>query len=163
MTGSSFSQDVLDLFQCLNEFKVKYLIVDGEAVIYYGFPRLTGDIDLFYDTSDDNTRFLWDALNVFWEGSIPGIESSDELLIEGMVFQFGVPPNRIDLINKIDGIDFQEAWQGKVVEKVELDEKNIPVFYIGISALIRNKSVLSRPKDQEDLKYLEEAKRRRTE
>ncbi|NQT24940.1 hypothetical protein HQ585_06280 [candidate division KSB1 bacterium] len=163
MTGSPFSTDILDLFKLLDEHQVKYLIVGGEAVIYYGYPRLTGDIDLFYENSIDNLRCLWDTLELFWGGSIPGIQSMDELMIEGMVFQFGLPPNRIDLINHIDGVSFQEAWDGKVDEKIEIQNRGIPVYYIGLSSLIRNKTVLSRPKDQEDLKYLEELKKRKSE
>lgn len=159
MTGSPFSQDTLDLLKCLDECKVKYIIVGGEAVIYYGYPRLTGDIDLFYENSKENVHHLWDALNAFWNGTIPGIQSMDEFMIDGMVFQFGVPPNRIDFINKIEGVDFQEAWKERVNEKIRFKDKEVTAYYIGISALIHNKSMLSRPKDQEDLKYLVEFKR----
>lgn len=159
MTGETFSRDCLDLFRCLTESKVKALIVGGQAVIYYGFPRLTGDIDLFYENTRENVHRLWNALDSFWEGSIPGIESSEELRIQGMVFQFGMPPNRIDLINQIEGVDFGGAWEERTDEKIRLDDKEVTVHYIGLDALIRNKSVLSRPKDLEDLKYLEEAKK----
>jgi len=45
----NLSSDTLDFLLCLNEHKVHYLIVGGEAVIHYGYPRLTGDIDFFYE------------------------------------------------------------------------------------------------------------------
>ncbi len=162
MTGSVFSRDILDLFALLNRYQVKYVIVGGEAVIYYGFPRLTGDVDLYYENSIENTHRLWDVLKDFWGGNIPVIRSEDELLIEGMVFQFGIPPNRIDLVNKIEGVGFQEVWEGKIDEKIQIDDREVPVYYIGLNELIQNKVILSRPKDQEDLKYLKEIKKRRS-
>ncbi len=162
MTGPAFSRDILDMFELLHQYKVKYLIVGGEAVIYYGFPRLTGDIDLYYENSIENAHCLWDMLKDFWGGRIPVIQSEDELLIEGMVFQFGIPPNRIDFINKIEGVFFREAWEGRVHEKIQIDDRKVPVYYIGLNELIHNKTALSRPKDQEDLKYLEEIKKRKS-
>jgi len=32
----------------------------------------------------------------------------------GLVIQFGHPPNRIDLVNDIDGVSFNEAWPGRM-------------------------------------------------
>lgn len=75
------------------------MIVGGEAVIYYGNPRLTGDVDFFYDSSTENTEKLYLALTEFWAGDIPGLNSVDKLQEVCVIVQFGVPPNRIDLIN----------------------------------------------------------------
>ena len=44
---------------------------------------------------------MFAALKVFWGGSIPGITSAEELREEGVIIQFGRPPNRIDLLNRI--------------------------------------------------------------
>lgn len=99
-----FSSDILELLDLLYRKKVEYLIVGGEAVIYYGYPRLTGDIDLFYRNSDKNTKKLFNVLLDFWDGDIPGIKEKAGLAQPGYVIQFGVPPNRIDFLNEIEGV-----------------------------------------------------------
>ena len=154
MKSTYFSKDIQELLFLLFKYRVKYVIVGGEAVIYYGNVRLTGDIDFFFESTPENVAKLHSALLEFWEGQIPGIESEDEFLTPGLIIQFGVPPNRIDLINRIDGVVFHEAWEGKVTETINVNEQNISVYYIGIKQLIKNKSSLERPKDLEDLKYL---------
>ena len=74
-----------------------------------------------------------------------------------MVFQFGVPPNRIDLINDIERVVFEEAWDNKEIVKM----RNLTVNIIGLDDLINNKKTMKRPKDFDDLKYLEKAKQKR--
>ncbi len=156
-----FSDDILDFLRCLEKFKVRYLVVGGEAVIYYGNPRLTGDIDFFYEPSTNNSNKLYSALLEFWSGNIPGVSKFNELQEEGVIFQFGAPPNRIDLINNIDGVGFKEAWNNRETVNLELGDTKIPVFYIGIDQLIKNKESAARFKDQEDLKYLKRARENR--
>jgi hypothetical protein len=127
--------------------------VGGQAVIYYGHTRLTGDIDLLYEMSQDNARRLFAALSEFWSGNIPEIDREEELLHEGLVVQFGVPPNRIDLINSIGEVSFDEAWARRTDVEVAA-EQGITVHFIGLDDLIRNKESAGRPKDLDDLDFL---------
>ncbi len=161
MNADHFSKDIRDFIECLSNNNVRYLIVGGEAAIYYGNPRLTGDVDFFYDPSAENAIRLYSALNEFWSGDIPGLNSADELQEEGVIVQFGVPPNRIDLINLIDGISFEEAWQGRETAVLDIGDTQISAIFIGIDQLILNKEAAARPKDQEDLKYLIKARENR--
>lgn len=150
-----FSKDIFEFLILLNRFDVKYAIVGGEAVIYYGYARLTGDIDIYYSTDTNNIEKLWQTLSVFWDNDVPGISSPEILNKKGMVFQFGVPPNRIDLINDIDGVEFEEVWQNIVKENIKSDENEaIIINIIGIKELIKNKAKSNRFKDKDDLKYL---------
>jgi len=66
---------------------------------------------------------LFKALLDFWDDDIPGLRDSEELQSPGYVIQFGVPPNRIDLLNSIKAISFNEAWTNRVEEFVFLREK----------------------------------------
>ena len=157
MTPSYFSRDIQDFLTLLFKHKVRYLIVGAEAVIYHGFARLTGDIDIYFEPLTKNCRALFSALLEFWAGPIPGIGSPAELTIKGMVIQFGYPPNRIDLINTLSGVEFAEAWKGRSPRALLIRKQSITVQYIGLSALIKNKEACGRPKDLEDLKYLREA------
>jgi hypothetical protein len=155
--ASTFSPDIREFLRLLHAHDVRYLIVGGEAVIFYGHARLTGDVDFFYDIDFDNVRRLFAALDVFWEGSVPELGCPEELAAPGLIVQFGVPPNRIDLMNRIDGVSFDEAWQTRTVVPLEDGEHVVPVTYVGLDALIRNKKAAARPKDMDDLPYLTEA------
>jgi hypothetical protein len=151
LEASYFSPDILEFIVLLHAHAVRYVVVGGEAVIYYGHARLTGDIDFFYDGSEENTAALFQALSVFWGGRIPGIERVEELREEGIIIQFGVPPNRIDLLNRIDGVTFAEAWESHAVVAIQTPTGQLPLFYWGLPDLIRNKAACARPKDLEDL------------
>jgi len=154
MKADYFSEDIIEFISLLTEHEVKYLIVGGEAVIYYGYPRLTGDVDFFYSSDDENVTRLFNALLEFWNDNVPGIDQKEELKKDGYVIQFGVPPNRIDLMNSIDGVDFEEAWLNRKSENLETSGKTIPIYYLGLEQLIKNKKASGRDKDHDDLSYL---------
>ena len=151
---SYYIDDILDFLILLDEHNVKYLIVGGQASIYYGHVRLTGDIDIFYENTKVNTEKLYKVLHEFWAGNIPVISKPEDLKQTGMVFQFGVPPNRLDLINDIGNVDFKEAWDTRETALIEVDNKNIKIFYISLDLLIKNKKYVQRSKDLDDLKFL---------
>ncbi len=161
MKASHFSPDIQEFLFLLSIHKVRYVIVGGEAVIYYGFARLTGDVDFFFEPSVNNVQKLYRALDEFWQGSIPGIRSPDELMSPGVIIQFGVPPNRIDLVSSITGVSFKEAWKSRTREKVKIKKRLYPVFFIGLDQLIKNKEAINRPKDLDDLRYLKAAAKKR--
>jgi hypothetical protein len=158
MKAQHFSKDIQEFLSLLAIHEVKYVIVGGEAVIYHGHARLTGDVDFFFEPSEENSRRLYGALTQFWEGNVPGIESAEDLMEPGVIIQFGVPPNRMDLINSADGVTFHEVWQNRKTEKVEISGRVVPVHLMGMEDLIKNKEAVGRPKDHEDLKYLRKAK-----
>jgi hypothetical protein len=151
---SHFSLDVRDFIRLLEKHEVRYLIVGGEAVIFYGHARLTGDVDFFYDGGNENSRRLYAALHEFWEGSVPGVEGAVELTEPGLIVQFGVPPNRIDLMNRIDAVEFEDAWKERTVVELDVGGGRITVNYVGLVELIKNKEAAARPKDLDDLPFM---------
>ncbi|HVM60805.1 MAG TPA: DUF6036 family nucleotidyltransferase [Verrucomicrobiae bacterium] len=153
-----FSPDTREFVALLHKHDVRYLICGGEAVIYYGHVRTTGDVDFFYDLNDANARSLFAALDEFWAGNIPNVGDWQEFTQSGMVFQFGVPPNRIDLINDIDGVQFAEAWPNRLVLAMLTATAAVDVFLISLDDLIRNKEASGRPQDLQDLKFLRRAR-----
>jgi len=154
-----FSSDTCELLALLWKHRVRYLIVGGEAVIFYGHVRTTGDIDFFYDRADNNAQQLYAALEEFWAGHIPNLDRWEELTKEGQILQFGVVPNRVDLINDIDGVLFQEAWPNRLTVFMKYGTSEIEIALIGISDLIKNKAASNRHKDAEDLKFLNRVKK----
>ncbi len=154
LDASAFSPDMTEFLLLLHKHHVRYLIVGGEAVIYYGYARLTGDMDIFYDREGENVTRLYAALTEFWQGPAPGIDDAAELLQPDLVVQFGVPPNRLDLINTIDGVTFEKAWGGRTSVALSGPERATNINYVGLSELISNKRASGRPKDQDDLLHL---------
>lgn len=155
LDAESFSPDILDFIVLLARHDVMYLLVGGEAVIFYGHARLTGDVDVFYDRSEGNVSRLYAALEEFWQGEVPGVDDFSELTREGQIIQFGVPPNRIDLINRVDGVEFSEAWPARTTAEIEAGGEGVPVLYMGLEQLVQNKRAAARPKDVDDLRFLE--------
>lgn len=154
MKADHFSADIQEFLTLLHNYNVRYLIIGGEAIIYYGHIRFTGDIDFFYDCSAQNAEKLYNVLISFWDGAIPGVKNKNELTDPEYVIQFGVPPNRIDLLSEIDNVAFKEAWRDKKTELVQIENEQIPIHFLSLQHLIENKEQAGRPKDLEDLKYL---------
>ena len=154
MKASYFSTDVQEFIRALAEHDVRYVIVGGEAVIFHGHARLTNGIDFFYEPTVENAEKLWDALDEYWAGDMPGLKSAEGLLIIGATVQYGVPPNQIVLYNSLTNMSFDEAWDAKVEESIRIRGKKYAVYVVGLEDLIKNKTALKRDIDKEDLKFL---------
>ncbi|MHA2017760.1 MAG: DUF6036 family nucleotidyltransferase [Promethearchaeota archaeon] len=151
---TNYSDDALELMTLLYKHQVEYLIVGGQAVIYYGHVRLTGDIDLFYNQTEKNVEKFYNVLLEFWNNDIPGIQNKKDLMEKNVIFQFGVIPNRIDLISKIEAVNFTDAWQKREIVKINTGKEIVKVYFIDVENLVKNKEALNREKDKEDIKFL---------
>jgi predicted nucleotidyltransferase len=154
MKASYFSTDVQEFIRVLADHDVRYVIVGGEAVIFHGHARLTNGIDFFYEPTVENAEKLWDALDEYWAGEMPGLKSAEGLLLIGATVQYGVPPNQIVLYNSLTNVSFDEAWDAKVNVNIRIRGKKYPIYFVGLEDLIKNKTALKRDIDKEDLKYL---------
>ncbi len=162
MTGEHLAPDVQELLRLLFKHKVRYLIAGGEAVIHHGYPRLTGDIDLFFDRSAVNARRLYAALQEFWGGEVPAVESADDLCQPDIVIQFGRTPNRVDLLNNLVAVQFSTAWRHRVVESLAPGRgRRFPVYFIGLGELLANKRRAGRFKDLDDVEHLAPRRRKK--
>jgi hypothetical protein len=148
----SVNPDFRDLFAALNDARAEFLIVGGYALAVHGVPRFTKDLDVWIKANSDNGQRVWEALDKF--GAPFGDLTIQDLSSPGIVFQMGLPPNRIDIITAIDGVEFQEAWENRVSSAYG----DQPVMVIGIEELIRNKEATGRPQDALDAKTLRQAK-----
>jgi len=105
------NSDFRDLFAALNEAGVKYLLVGGYAVAFHAQPRFTKDLDVWTEPSAENAPRALEALRRFG-APLQDLTEAD-LGRAGLVFQIGVPPNRIDIVTSIDGVGFEDAWRGR--------------------------------------------------
>jgi hypothetical protein len=125
--------DFIDILSAFSEEEVDYMVVGGYAMAFHGYVRATGDIDLWIRTSDDNAESIWRALQKF--GAPLQNLAIEDLQTPGIVFQMGVPPNRIDIINQIEGVEFETAWNNR--SSVEISGLTIPL--IGREQLLSKK------------------------
>jgi hypothetical protein len=137
-----------EFLRLLERNRVDYMIVGGYAVAFHGWPRFTGDIDVFYDAVPLNIRRLKKTLLDF---GFPKQDIPESVFhTKGEMLTFGVPPVRVDLMNDIDGISFEDAKQNVVRGKYGKVEVN----FIGLDGLLRNKRATNRAKDRADIEEL---------
>ncbi len=144
----TLDKDFEEFVFLLNKHAVDYMIVGGYALAFHGKPRHTGDLDIWINFSEDNAQKMIIVLNDFGMGSL-GMTPED-FLVKGGITQIGYPPLRIDILNEIDGVTFQEAYPNKLV----LDIDGLTINYIGLDDLIKNKQISGRPQDISDIKQL---------
>lgn len=142
--------DLRELFALLASREVEFVIVGGHAVAFHGFPRFTGDVDLFVRPSPENAARILTALEEFGFGDT-GLTIAD-LTEPDTVVQLGRAPNRVDLLTSLTGVSFEEAWAAR--EPGMLDD--LPVWFISKELLVRNKRSLRRPMDLADVSKLQE-------
>jgi predicted nucleotidyltransferase len=140
--------DYREMLQLLLEEQVKFIIVGAYALGAHGYPRATGDIDIWVEPSPDNAKKVIRTLIKFKSPLFNVSEKDFET--EGTIFQIGVAPRRIDLITKIDGVDFQTAYSRKNV----IDVDGLPIPVLAVEDLITNKESTGREKDALDAKIL---------
>jgi hypothetical protein len=138
-------KDLREFVALLNADHVKYVIVGGYAVAFHGRPRFTGDIDVFVESSIDNSARIIDVLKTFGFGELD--VKAEDLHQDDLVLQLGFPPNRIDLMTAIDGVKFDQAWATRVEAMVD----DLPIRFISRELLIQNKRTAGRPKDMADV------------
>ena len=140
--------DFKDFLRLLNAHAVEYLLVGGYAVGCHGYPRATGDMDVWIAVSESNAQ---KAAIVLRDFGMPEEDVSKRLFLErDKVVRMGVPPVRIEVITGASGVDFAECYSRR--EVIEID--GIPVNFISLEDLKENKRASARHKDLDDLEHL---------
>lgn len=124
------------------------MIIGGYAVAYHGYPRFTKDIDVFFRVTAENTQRLRQALITFGfqEADLP----VEAFTTAGNILTFGAVPARVDLINTIDGVTYEEACLNAIRGRYG----DIEVNFIGLTDLLKNKKATPRAKDKGDVEEL---------
>ena len=136
-----------ELLQLLNESQVEYLIVGGFAVMKYGEPRYTKDLDVWVHNSQQNSIRVVEALKRFGAPLDHDRITAETFAAKQVVYQIGVAPVRIDILTEITGVDFSNAWKRRVPSTFF----GIPVHFISLDDLVTNKQALGRSSDLKDL------------
>ena len=135
----------------MSEKKVKFILVGAYAMAVHGYPRSTMDIDLLVMPDQENALLTLQALDDF--GAAIQDLSAEDLQREGLIFQIGVAPCRIDILTSIDGLKFEDAFTNSELINIE----GIPIHVLSIPDLIINKRATGRTKNLADAEMLENA------
>jgi predicted nucleotidyltransferase len=145
----TLNSDYRDILSALSAEKVKFLLVGAYALAAHGYPRATLDIDFWIWPDSGNASAVLRALTRF--GAPLDNLSVTDLQTEGLVFQIGVAPRRIDIITSLDGLNFDEAFAH--AKSVEIED--ITVHVLSVEDMIINKRATGRTKDLADVEMLE--------
>lgn len=149
------------LIKQLLDAKVDFIIIGGYSVIYHGYKRTTGDIDIWLKPDNANKERLLHALALFGleEDSLNYIRAAD--ITKHTVFSIGTEPEKIDLLTYINLVKYDDADKHKIL--AEVDGMLIP--FLHLNDLILSKINTDRPKDKADideLQKIEKVKNKKT-
>lgn len=147
------NNDYKDMLQCLSAEGVRFLLVGAYALAVHGYPRATKDIDFFVWATPENADSLMRAL-VRFGAPIKDLSAAD-LASEGTVYQIGSGPQRIDILTRISGVSFEQAYANRLT--VSMEGVEVPV--ISLKDLIANKRASGRTQDLADIERLESRKK----
>ena len=141
-------RDFKEFLRLLNEKNVKYLLVGGYAVGYYGYPRATNDMDLWIEIHPENAQRIVSVLKEFGF-DLP--ELTPELFLQkNKIIRMGNPPMRLEISTNISGVDFEESYANRTVDILD----GVEVSIIDLAHLKINKKAAGRLKDLDDLQNL---------
>jgi len=141
-------QDFKDLLKLLHAHGVRHLLIGGWAVGYHGYPRNTADIDIWIAVDQANCQAVTNMLKEFI-GQAP---SPADFFKRPYILRMGVPPNRVEILTDIAGVDFEHCFANRVSTTID----KVPVTLIGLTDLIANKKAAGRDKDISDAKQLQQ-------
>ncbi len=144
----TLQKDLREFVKLFLSRNIDFLVVGAFAVAHHGYPRTTGDIDLFVRVNPENAEKIAAAVREFGFGAL-GLQPAD-FLQQDMTIQMGFEPVRIDILTGISGVTFDEAWRDR--KSGELD--GLPVMFLSREHLLRNKRAAGRPKDKLDISEL---------
>src|SRR5690606_6014885 len=140
--------DFKEFLKLLNDRQVEYLLIGGYAVSYHGYPRATGDMDIWVAVHPTNAQKLVDVLREFGF-DLPGL-SPELFLRPNNIVRMGIVPFRIEILTSIDGVDFNKCFS----ERIEATVDEVEVNILSLENLKINKASTGRAKDQNDLDNL---------
>lgn len=142
------NDDYKEMLSILAEENVKFMVIGAFALSTYGYPRATGDIDIWVEASEENSEKILRTMIRF--GAPTDKITREDFISEGIIFQIGIAPRRIDITTVIDGVKFIDAYPKRKIIKIS----DIEVPIISLEDLITNKEATGRDKDLLDVKML---------
>lgn len=146
-----FNEDFQDFLKAFNKYEVKYLLVGGYSVILHGYPRTTGDMDLWAEKTKENYERI---VKAFADFGMPIFDMTiDNFLNNPLidVFTFGRPPVSIEILTNVKGLTFKDSFKKHVDYQID---NELSIKLIHYDDLILAKKAAGRPRDLNDIENL---------
>lgn len=139
------------LLQSLLDARVEFIIIGGYSVIFHGYTRTTGDIDIWLRPENGNKRKLLKALQAFGieKESLSAVSELD--FTNTVFFKIGEEPERIDFLTKINLVSYDSADKKKMYGEID----NLTLPFLHLDHLILSKINTGRPQDKADVEILQ--------
>jgi predicted nucleotidyltransferase len=142
------SPDFKEFLKLLNENNVRYLLVGGYAVAFHGYPRTTGDMDVWIAIDPTNVKNVTKVLQEF---GFNVVDLKEDLFRNpNNIIRMGIPPYRIEIITSVSGVKFEDCYPARITKKID----GIDIHFISKRDLINNKKAAGRNKDLDDIENL---------
>jgi hypothetical protein len=145
-------RDFKELLSAFNAGRVRYLIVGGYAVSFHAQPRATKDLNILIGADAENSKAVLTALAKFG-APIEGLSAKDFAEPDNF-FRMGTPPVMVDIMPKISGVEFEEAWRRRIDVRID-DDLSVP--FISREDLLVAKLSAGRAQDLIDVDALRES------
>lgn len=145
---TNLEKDFLDFITLCNQYNVKYLVIGGYAVAVHGYPRYTKDLDVSIEISEDNAEKVVQVIHDFGLSSLR--LTKEDFLKENFITQLGFDPVRIDILNDLDAVTFEDAWENRKVVTLF----DVQINFIGLDELLKIKAKAGRKQDIADIDKL---------
>ena len=136
---------------------VRFVVIGGVAATAHGSPRITEDLDICYDPTDDNRRRLAATL-ASWNAYLRGVEPDlpftmdERALRTSPVMTLATDRGSIDVMDQVLGVgDFTAVWR----QSEEVEAGGVRFRVLSLAALVRAKRATGRRKDRDQLPGLE--------
>ena len=141
--------NILRILDSFNQHDVEYVLVGGAAVVLYGMPRMTEDIDVVVKMDKDNLQKLRKSLHELFDDDEIDEINHDELGKYAVIRYISPDQEMIDIIGNLgEKFDFDRVkYQTKAVSGVEI-RIALP------ESLIEMKKNTYREKDKIDIMFL---------
>ena len=146
-----FHEDFRDFINALNKAEVRYILVVGYSVVLHGYSRTTGDMDFWVERTSENYKRIIKAFQIF---GMPLFDMTESNFLSHPiwdVFTFGTPPVAIDIMVKIEGLNFEDVFQ----KAVYFEDDDLKIRTINRNDLIAAKKIAGRANDINDLENLQ--------
>jgi predicted nucleotidyltransferase len=133
----------------LDKQKIPYMIIGGQAVLIYGRPRLTRDVDITLGVDTDRFSLIQGVCEKL--GLVPIPENPQDFARETKVLPAEEPKSKI----RVDFIFSFTSYEAQAIKRTrEVVIDNYPVKFASCEDVIIHKMIAGRAVDAEDVKSI---------
>ena len=146
-----------ELLKLLLKGKVNFIVIGGYSVIFHGYKRTTGDVDIWIQPDNQNRDRLMKVLETMEFNAKDLLAISEQDFSRHLVFSIGEAPEKVDFITHISSVKYEDADAEKII--ADVDGLKIP--FLHLNHLVLSKFNTGRAKDKADIEELQKLRNQR--